>query len=314
MTDALPLPSPAAGDIVAGRARGILRALRTRRAAAAGAAVLAIFIALAALAPSIAPYGTVQQLGRAFAAPSAAHWLGLDDAGADVLSLLIEGSRVSLVIGFAAMAVSVLVGASVGIVAGYFGGVVDGVLMRITDYLLAIPYLPLMIIVATVWGPSLLHVILVIGLLQWRSMARIVRAQVKSVRERTYVRRVRSLGASHSWTIVRHVVPQIGPLLAAIAVLSVADAIFAETALAFLGLSDPNGVSWGTIIHQGFEHAAISSGAWWAIVPPGLCVALILSACYLLAQAVEDALQPRLRVAHLGARRFTVRALAAEEK
>ncbi len=314
MTDALPLPSPAAGDIVAGRARGILRALRTRRAAAAGAAVLAIFIALAALAPSIAPYGTVQQLGRAFAAPSAAHWLGLDDAGADVLSLLIEGSRVSLVIGFAAMAVSVLVGASVGIVAGYFGGVVDGVLMRITDYLLAIPYLPLMIIVATVWGPSLLHVILVIGLLQWRSMARIVRAQVKSVRERTYVRRVRSLGASHSWTIVRHVVPQIGPLLAAIAVLSVADAIFAETALAFLGLSDPNGVSWGTIIHQGFEHAAISSGAWWAIVPPGLCVALVLSACYLLAQAVEDALQPRLRVAHLGARRFTVRALAAEEK
>lgn len=314
MTDALPLPSPAAGAVAAGRARGMLRALRIRRAAAAGAAVLAIFIALAALAPSIAPYGTAQQLGRAFAAPSAAHWLGLDDVGADVLSLLIEGSRVSLVIGFAAMAVSVLVGASVGIVAGYFGGVVDSVLMRITDYLLAIPYLPLMIIVATVWGPSLLHVILVIGLLQWRSMARIVRAEVKSLRERTYVRRVRSLGASHSWTIVRHVVPQIGPLLAAIAVLSVADAIFAETALAFLGLSDPNGVSWGTIIHQGFEHAAISSGAWWAIVPPGLCVALVLSACYLLAQAVEDALQPRLRVAHLGARRFTVRALAAEEK
>jgi len=314
MTDALPIPSPAAGGIAAGRARGILHALRTHPAAAAGAAVLAIFIGLAALAPLIAPYGTAQQLGRAFAAPSAAHWLGLDDAGADMLSLLIEGCRVSLVIGFAAMIVSVLVGASVGIAAGYFGGMVDGVLMRITDYLLAIPYLPLMIIVATVWGPSLLHVILVIGLLQWRSMARIVRAQVKSVRERTYVRRVRSLGAGPLWTIMRHVVPQIGPLLAAIAVLSVADAIFAETALAFLGLSDPNAVSWGTIIHQGFEHAAISSGAWWAIVPPGLSVALVLSACYLLAQAVEDALQPRLRVAHLGARRFTFRTLAAEEK
>lgn len=314
MTDALPIPSATARGIAAGRAQGVVRTLRTRPAATVGAGALAIFIGLAALAPWIAPYGTEQQLGRAFAPPSAAHWLGLDDAGADMLSLLIEGTRVSLVVGFAAMAVSVVVGASVGIVAGYFGRLVDGVLMRITDYLLAIPYLPLMIIVATVWGPSLLHVILVIGLLQWRRMARIVRAQVKSVRERTYVRRVRSLGASHSWTIMRHVVPQIGPLLAAIAVLSVADAIFAETALAFLGLSDPNAVSWGTIIHQGFQHAAISSGAWWAIVPPGLCVALVLSACYLLAQAVEDALQPRLKVAHVGARRFTVRTPAADEE
>ncbi len=314
MTDALPILSPGARGIAAGRARGVVRAVRTRPAATTGAGVLAVFVALAALAPAIAPFGTTQQLGRAFAAPSATHWLGLDDAGADVLSLLIEGSRVSLVIGFAAMAISVVVGASVGVLAGYFGGLVDGILMRTTDYLLAIPYLPLMIIVATVWGPSLLHVILVIGLLQWRSMARIVRAQVKSVRERTYVRRVRSLGASHTWTIMRHVVPQIGPLLAAIAVLSVADAIFAETALAFLGLSDPNGVSWGTIIHQGFEHAAISSGAWWTIVPPGLCVALVLSACYLLAQAVEDALQPRLKVAHLGARRFALRTLAADRQ
>jgi peptide/nickel transport system permease protein len=179
--------------------------------------------------------------------------------------------------------------------------------MRVTDYFLVIPDLVLMIVIAAIWGPALTHIILVIGLLLWTSTARIVRAQVMSVRERVYVKRARSLGCSHLRIVFRHVLPQIAPLLIANVVLTVAVAIFDETALAFLGLSDPTAISWGTVIEHGFLRQAVSYGAWWAIVPPGICVALLIMGCYLFGQAIEDALNPRLKVAHLSIKGFKVR-------
>jgi peptide/nickel transport system permease protein len=226
-----------------------------------------------------------------------------------MVSLLIHGGRISLVVGFPAALVATVIGGGVGILAGYYGGATDTVLMRITDYFLVIPDVPLMIVVATIWGPSLSHIIVVIGILLWTTTARIVRSQVKSVRERVYVKRARSLGARHRRLIFRHVLPQIAPLLIANVVLTVAVAIFDETALAFLGLSDPSAVSWGSIIQHGFERTAISYGAWWAIVPPGICVALVIMGCYLLGQAIEDALNPRLKVAHLSVKGFRLRPL-----
>ena len=173
--------------------------------------------------------------------------------------------------------------------------------MRITDYFLAIPDVPLMIVVAAIWGPSLFHIIVVIGVLLWTGTARVMRAQVKSVRERVYVKRARSLGAGHLRIIVRHVLPQIAPLLIANTVLTIAVAIFDETALAFLGLGDPSRISLGKLIENAFQRTAISSGAWWAIVPPGLAVALLILSCSMIGRAMEDALNPRLRVAHLSA-------------
>ena len=154
--------------------------------------------------------------------------------------------------------------------------------------------------------------VIVIGILLWTSTARIVRAQVKSVRERTYVQRALALGSGHTRVIARHVLPQIAPLLVANIVLTVALAIFDESSLAFLGLSDPSAVSWGSIIQHGFERTAISSGAWWAIVPPGICIALVIVGCYLLGQALEDALNPRLKVAHLSIKSFQVRPLVGK--
>ncbi len=290
--------------------RGVVwRTLRRRPSAIVGIVLLTVIVLTALLAPWIAPYGLHEQVGPPFGPPSPAHPLGLDDGGIDMVTLLMWGTRISLVVGFAATAVSILIGGTVGLAAGYFGGKVDTVLMRITDYFIVIPDVPLMIVVAAIWGPSIGHIIIVIGILLWTGTARVLRAQVKSVRERVYVQRSRALGASH-WRIVgRHVLPQVAPLLIANTVLTVAVAIFDETALSFLGLGDPSRISLGKVIENAFERAAISSGAWWAIVPPGILVALIILSCSLIGGALEDSLNPRLRVAHLGARTFRLRPL-----
>jgi peptide/nickel transport system permease protein len=297
------------------RRRGVLLdVLRSNPMALIGALILLLFIGLALAAPLIAPYGEHEQAGQVFAHPSSKHWLGLDDGGVDMLTLMLYGTRVSLIVGFAAALVAMLIGGTVGVLSGYFGGRTETVLMRITDYFLVIPDIPLMIIVAAIWGRSLRNIILIIGIIYWTSTARLIRAQVKSVRERSYVRRTRALGASHPRTIVRHVVPQIAPLLVANTVLMVAFAIFAETAIAFLGLGDPNLTSWGLLIENGFQRDAISVGAWWAIVPPGVAVAVVIVACTMIGTALEDALNPRLRVSHLSVRRFRLRPLVGRDR
>ena len=290
-------------------ARAPLRTLLHSPAATIGAAILSIIALTAVLAPVIAPYGLHTQVGPVFGHPSWKHPLGLDDGGIDMVTLLMWGARISLIVGFAATFVSMVIGGTIGVLAGYFGGKVDTILMRITDYFLVIPDVPLMIVVAAIWGPSLFHIVIVIGILLWTGTARVLRAQVKSVRERVYVKRARALGAGHMRIVLRHVLPQVAPLLIANTVLTVAVAIFDETALSFLGLGDPSRTSLGKVIENAFERAAISSGAWWAIVPPGALVALIILACSLVGGSLEDALNPRLRVAHLSARTFRLRPL-----
>ncbi len=306
------LQEPAAFDdsVPVRSRRGIVwETVKRRPSAAVGAGLLVVVILGAVLAPVFAPYDLHKQVGPVFGHPSWSHPLGLDDGGIDMVTLLMWGARISLVVGFAATLVSMVIGGAIGVAAGYFGGKVDTILMRVTDYFLVIPDVPLMIIVAAIWGPSLFHIVIVIGILLWTSTARVIRAQVKSVRERVYVKRARSLGASHTRVVFRHVLPQVAPLLIANTVLTIAVAIFDETALSFLGLGDPSRISLGKVIENAFQRAAISTGAWWAIVPPGALVAVIILACSLLGGAIEDALNPRLRVAHLAARTFRLRPL-----
>ena len=308
MTNVAPLIE-APAETTSTRRGFLLRTLRHRPAAVVGMVILVIVALVAILAPWIAPYALHEQVGPVFGQPSWSHPFGLDDGGIDMVTLLMWGARVSLVVGFAATFVSMAIGGVVGVLAGYFGGWIDTLLMRITDYFLVVPDVPLMIVVAAIWGPSLFHIIIVIGILLWTSTARVIRAQVKSVRERVYVKRTRALGAGHTRIVVRHVLPQVAPLLIANTVLTIAVAIFDETALSFLGLGDPSTTSLGKVIENAFERAAISSGAWWAIVWPGVLVTLIILGCSLVGGALEDALNPRLRVAHLSARTFRLRPL-----
>lgn len=273
----------------------------------AGAAILAGFAILTITAPWIMPYSITEPSCRVFEAPSFSHWFGCDDGGIDVLSLTLYGGRISIMVGVTASLIAIFVGATVGILAGYFGGPVDTVLMGITDYLLVIPQIVLMIVVAAVWSPSIDHVVLVIGLLMWTSVARLIRSQVKSMRQRVFVRRAEANGAGHAHLIMRHILPQIGPLLTANWVLAITVAIFNETALAFLGLSDSNAVTWGTIMEHAFNRSAVSAGAWWAIVPAGSAVALLVVGCYLVGRSIEDGLNPRLAVSYLSTRSWRLR-------
>jgi peptide/nickel transport system permease protein len=289
--------------------------LKERKAAAIGLGLILFFVVLAIIAPLISPYSaTAQSCGSGpsavYAPISVHHWLGCDDGGIDMLSELMQGGRISLVVGFAATLVAMVIGGGVGIVSGYFGGWIDITLMRITDYLLVIPDLVFAMVIAALWGQSLFHVIIVIGILEWTGTARVIRAQVMSVKERVYIKRAKGLGAGHARIIWKHILPQVGPLLIANTVLTVAIAIYLETALAFLNLEDPTATTWGTILEHAFERSAVASGAWWAIVPDGICIALVCVGCFLLGQAIEDALNPRLKIAHLSLTRWKIRTLA----
>jgi peptide/nickel transport system permease protein len=279
----------------------------------AGLTVLALFVLIAVLSPLLAP-DPKAQVGAVFEAPSGAHLLGTDGGGADMVKLLTAGARVSLIVGFAAAVVSALIGGSIGLLSGFFGGKLDTVLMRFTDYVIVIPDVPLMIVAAALFGRSLTNIILIIGVIYWTTTARLIRSQVKSVRERVYVKRSRALGAGNTRLISKHVLPQVAPLLIANTVLLVAYAIFAETFITFLGLGDPSLISWGRLIENAFTDDALLNEAWWAIVPPGVCVACVVLACTMVAQATEDALNPRLSVGHLSVRRFGLRAVPRREQ
>ncbi len=296
-------------DLTPGR-RGFLKTtLLGQPQAIVGLTVVVLFILIAIFAPLIATYSIHAKTGPIYAPPSSAHWLGTDDGGVDMFSLLVWGSRVSLEVGFAAAFVAMVIGGTVGVASGFFGGWVDVLLMRITDIFLVIPDLPLIIVVAAIFGRHTINIIIISGIIYWTSTARLVRAQVKSVRERVYVKRARSIGVGHRRLVSKHVLPQVAPLLIANTVLTIALAVFLETYITFLGLGDPSTISWGKLIENSFLGNAVLNNAWWAVVPPGVCVTIVILACTMVGQSMEDALNPRLKVGHLAVRRFRLRPL-----
>jgi peptide/nickel transport system permease protein len=278
-----------------------------------GLIVLGVLVILALLTPTIAPYDEHTRVGEAFAEPSSSHWLGLDDGGVDMLTLMMWGSRVSLLVGFAAAGIAVLIGGTIGILSGYFGGRTDTLFGMLIGYFLVIPDVPLIIVVAAIWGSSLTSIIIIIGLLYWTFTARVIRAQVKSISSRVYVERAQAVGVRAPRIIRTHVLPQVAPLLIAMAILAVSSAIFAETAISFLGLGDPLRISWGRLLSNGFRTSAVTVGAWWAVVPEGIAVALVILSCTMIGRSLEDALNPRLRVSHLSVRRFRVREVPVKD-
>ncbi|MBN1315308.1 MAG: ABC transporter permease [Anaerolineales bacterium] len=267
-----------------------------------GALMLFSVVFVAIFAPWLAPYdpNVRPQIEPEdmLAPPDAQHLLGRDDAGKDVLSQLLYGARVSLFVGVTASLVSMIIGSLVGLVAGFYGGRIGNLLMRLVDFLMVIPDLPLMLVIIAVTGRGLMNIVLVIALLRWTYTARLVRSQVLSIRERQFIMRARAIGISKMRIILVHILPQVLPIISAQVVLAVSSAILAESTLAFLGLGDPTLISWGSMLNFAFERA-ISSRAWWFLLPPGFAIIWVSMGLVLLGNAIEEIVNPRLKSHHL---------------
>jgi peptide/nickel transport system permease protein len=297
-----PLRTPSARSIAWTRRRAALArtwtGVRRQPGGLTGLSILGFFVLIAVAAPLLAhpdSLDVTKATAPALQPPSLDYPLGTDESGRSVLALVIWGARVSLLVGITATLISMAIGTLVGIASGHYRGWAGALLVRVTDWMLVIPFLPLAIVLATVLGASLLNVIVVIGVTSWPGTARLVRAQTLSVEGRPYIERARALGAGHWHQMSRHVLPNVMPLVLANTTLTVAIAILSETTLSFLGLGDPLRVSWGTMLDNAFGAGAISYGAWWYLLPPGICVVLVVIAFTLIGRALESVLNPRLR-------------------
>ena len=260
-----------------------------------GLSVLGLFIFIAIFGAAIAPDDPYASSLEVLQPPSSSHLLGTTENGSDVLSQLLVGARVSIVVGFAAAIISAVIGAAVGLFSGYFGGWTDRILDAVDNWFLVIPTLPLMIVLSRLLNPSLGVLILVIGITSWAGTGRIVRSQVLTLRERSFVERARALGASHWYIIRTHIFPNALPLIFANTVLIIAVAILSEAALAFLGLGDPTRISWGTMLENAFSSGAPSAEAWWYVIPPGLCITMLVLSVAVLGYLFEEFVNPRLQ-------------------
>jgi peptide/nickel transport system permease protein len=280
-----------------------LRLLRRSRRGMTGLGILVFFGTVSVLAPLLAsqdPSSPSALSDQILASPSWSHPLGTDENGKDVLSELLYGGRVSLAVGLTAAAIATTIGTLLGVLAGFVGGLVDRVVTVLDDWFLVIPFLPIAILLISLLGSRADSIplgqagilALVIGCVGWAGTTRIVRSEVLSLRERLYVDRSRALGASAAQTMRRHILPNVMPLVLANAVLFVSLSILAETTLSFLGLGDPIRPSWGQMLNNSYTNDAMSTGAWWYFVAPGLCVTLVVMGFALVGYALESLVDP----------------------
>jgi len=221
-------------------------------------------------------------------------WLGTDHRGRDAFTLFILGIRISLIVGIAATLIATVLGLSMGLLSGYAGGVTDTLIMRIVDVLLSIPTLPILMVVAGMWGKGLWNLVIVLAAFSWMGTARTVRSMTLSLRDAPWVENLRAIGAKRNYILSRHLIPEAMPLLLANIALGVPGAILAEAGLAFLGLSDPRVPSWGRMLHEAYTFGAFTSGAWWVILPPGLGISVICLTFMSIGRKLEELADPRL--------------------
>ncbi len=280
--------------------RTLLQVLAADSYGRVGMGILAFFCVLAVVAPLIAPFdpwannyrpdGGLARLDGI----SWRHLLGTTFYGQDVYSQLVLGTRQTLLVGFITAILIGFIGTNVGLVSGYFGGIVDDVLMRITDFFYAIPFLPFMMVVVALIDRSLPVIIASMAFIFWRTAARVVRAQVLTLKTRPYVLAARASGAGHLRIMYVHVLPNVLPLGLLYLIFGAAWAILTESSLSFIGLGDPNHLSWGLMLNQAFVTGSIRH-AWWWVVPPGAALMIFLVGLYFLGRGVEERVNPRLR-------------------
>jgi peptide/nickel transport system permease protein len=287
-----------------------------------GLGILIVFLAMALFAPFLADHALLDpnaqikdpatgELYGPYHPPTTYYynWFGTDQVGQSVLAQFIWSARISLMVGLLAAFMSTVLGAGIGIAAGFYGGWQGEAWMRLTDAFLVIPWLPLAMVLAAAWGQNYWMIILIIGITSWPGTARMVRSDTLRVRELNYIERARAIGSTNRHIMGKHVLPNVMPLIFANLVLVVAIAILSETTLSFLGLGDPLNFSWGTMLHYAWVNGAAGLPAWWYLLPPGIAIILVVLAFTFIGTAYDEVLDPKLRKREdsTGESRFTAR-------
>ncbi len=274
----------------------VWRRLKRNKMAVLGLVILIILVLLAVFANVIANYDNVvikQNLSQRLQAPSAAHWLGTDEFGRDIFARLVHGTRVSLQVGIIAVGISIIIGGILGAIAGYYGGKLDNIIMRVMDIFLAVPSILLAIAIVSALGPSILNLMLAISISSVPSYARIVRASVLSIRDQEFIEAAKAIGASNTRIIFRHIIPNsLAPVIVQ-ATLGVASAILSTAGLSFIGLGiQPPAPEWGSMLSGGRQYLRY---AWWVTTFPGVAIMITILSLNLLGDGLRDALDPRLK-------------------
>ncbi|AKA48579.1 hypothetical protein IX51_05115 [uncultured archaeon] len=269
---------------------------KSNRKGVAGLIIVGFFAMMALLAPLISPYDPNATNPSLFLAPSSSvHIFGTNTLGQDLFSRDVYGAQISLIVGIAAGAVAVAIGLVAGLVSGYMGGLIDEIIMRVVDFFIVIPAIVFMIIVAALLGPSLINIIMVIGLLSWAPTARIIRSMVLSIREWPFVESAKANNAGNTYIMFRHIFPNVTSVLYGNAMLAISAAIFTQAALVFLGVGNVTSISWGEIIRQAYTTGALSSGDMLYVLPPGIFIFVLIFGFILMGYALEEIMNPRLR-------------------
>ena len=259
-----------------------------------GIAAFVLIVLLAVFAPLLTGYDPIGQTANSFLAPSWSHLLGTNHVGQDIWSQLVYGARTSLLVGISVALFSTLLGAVVGASAALIGGTYDSIVMRIVDALIVIPIIIVLILVAAYLRPSIWTIIVLLSLLGWQGGARIVRAQALSLKEKMHVAAARSFGAGTLYLMYRHIVPDLSPILLVEFIYAMRRAVFMEAGLAFIGISDPNVVSWGMMMREAMDYSYLNVWAWW-LLPAGIALSLLIISVTFIGHSMEPVMDPRLR-------------------
>ncbi len=268
----------------------------------AGLALLMLFafMALASFAlPFIGdmydPMTGVDPLVLHSVGPSAVHWLGTDFIGRDIFCQLLEGSKIAFIVGLASAFISIVIGTVVGMVSGYAGGIVDMLLMRLADMVMVLPSLVILLIIAALFGQlNIWMIVFLIAILRWPAVARVIRSQTLSLKQRPFIEASRVAGASNVRIIFKHIMPNVLPLAFLYMTFRVTSAILVEASLSFLGFGDPGQISWGMMLQWVWSSGHMFQAPYW-LLPPGICISLLTLSFYMVGRAMDEVLDPRLR-------------------
>ncbi len=261
-----------------------------------GVLLLSFFIIMALLGPYFYKYDHFSYyLGPRVGKPTPEFRLGFDEMGRDVLGTVIYGTRASLAIGLSVTFIVVLIGATLGIASGYFGGIIDIFIMRVTEAISIIPTIPLILTLSAIIGQNFQNIIVILGVTSWTGTCKLIRSQTLTIKQRNYVERAKAIGAGNTYIMRKHILPNVFPLIFSNIILTVQGSIMAESTLAFLGVGDPSIPTWGQLLRSAREQGAITTGSWWLFIPAGLCLVALASSFVFIGYGFDEINNPKLR-------------------